>query len=111
NRIAVLDKGKLVAEGSPADLKRRIPGNHVELQFADIVALEKGAHSLGSAIRDDNALTPRVANNGSIEAVRNLLDHLHTASIPVRGMSVHTPDLDDVFFALTAQSAQKEAVQ
>lgn len=104
NRIAVLDKGKLVAEGSPADLKRRIAGGHVQLQFADGGALDKAAQLLDSTIRDDNALTLRVPNNGSVRAVRNLLDQLDTASIPVTEMSVHTPDLDDVFFALTAQA-------
>ncbi len=111
NRIAVLDKGKLVAEGSPADLKRRISGGHVELQFADLEGLENAARSLGSAIRDDNALTLRVPNNGSVAELRNLLDQLDTASILVSGMSVHTPDLDDVFFALTAQPDMKEVAQ
>lgn len=111
NRIAVLDKGKLVAEGSPADLKRRIDGGHVELQFADAGGLEKAAQSLGSAIGDENTLTLRIPNNGSVGALRNLLDQLDNASIPVMGMSVHTPDLDDVFFALTAQPGKKEVTQ
>jgi ABC-2 type transport system ATP-binding protein len=111
NRIAVLDKGKLVAEGSPADLKRRIDGGHVQLQFTDVGGLEKAARLLGSTIRDDNALTLRVPNNGSARAVRNLLDQLDTASISVTEMSVHTPDLDDVFFALTAQPEIKEVTQ
>ncbi len=108
NRIAVLDKGKLVAEGTPADLKRRIAGGHVELQFADLVGLEQAAQSLGSIGRDDNALTLRIPNNGSIGSLRHLLDQLDSAAIPVTGMTVHTPDLDDVFFALTAHSNKKE---
>ncbi|MEP7288746.1 MAG: ATP-binding cassette domain-containing protein [Chloroflexota bacterium] len=111
NRIAVLDKGKLVAEGSPADLKRRISGGHVELQFADVAGLDKAVQSLGSAIRDDNALTVRVPSNGSIGALRKLLDQLDSAAIPVTGVSVHTPDLDDVFFALTTQPDKKEVTQ
>jgi ABC-2 type transport system ATP-binding protein len=111
NRIAVLDKGKLVAEGSPADLKRRISGGHVQLQFADVEGLDKAAQSLGDAIRDENALTVRVPNNGSVGALRNLLDLLDSASIPVTGLSVHTPDLDDVFFALTTHPNQKEVTQ
>ena len=111
SRIAVLDKGKLVAEGTPADLKRRISGGHVELQFGDVGGLDKAAQLLHGAIRDDNAFTLRVPNNGSVGALRDLLDQLDTASIPVTGMAVHTPDLDDVFFALTDQSDQKEVIQ
>jgi ABC-2 type transport system ATP-binding protein len=111
SRIAVLDRGKLVAEGSPADLKRRIAGGHVELQFADVGGLDKAAQSLASTMRDDNALTLRVPNNGSVGSLRNLLDQLDTAAIPVTGMSVHTPDLDDVFFALTARSDKKEVTK
>jgi ABC-2 type transport system ATP-binding protein len=111
NRIAVLDKGKLVAEGSPADLKRRIVSGHVQLQFADVGGLEKAAQSFGDAIRDDNALTLRVPNNGSVGSLRTVLDQLDKAAIPVTGMSVHTPDLDDVYFALTARSNQKEVAQ
>jgi ABC-2 type transport system ATP-binding protein len=111
NRIAVLDKGRLVAEGSPADLKRLISGGHVELQFADLAALEKVAQSFGDAVRDDNALALRVPNDGSIKDMRNLLDQLDAVSVPVTGMTLHTPDLDDVFFALTGKSDQKEVIQ
>ncbi len=111
NRIGVLDKGHLVAEGTSADLKHRIPGGHVELQFADTVNLDRAAQSLGGSVRDENALTLRVANDGSVEALRHMLDQLDTASIPVTGLSVHTPDLDDVFFALTGKTNEKEAVQ
>ncbi|HVU14749.1 MAG TPA: ATP-binding cassette domain-containing protein [Phototrophicaceae bacterium] len=119
NRIGVLDKGRLVAEGTPADLKHRIPGGHVELQFADATSLDRAAQSLSSTVRDENTLMLRVANDGSVEALRHLLDQLDSSAIPVTGLSVHTPDLDDVFFALTAQPTaqptaktnEKEAAQ
>jgi ABC-2 type transport system ATP-binding protein len=103
NRIAVLDKGKLVAEGSPADLKRRIPGGHVQLVFADAGSLEKAAQLLGNPVCDDSTLTLRVQTDVSVEALRSLLDQLESASLPVTGLSVQTADLNDVFFALTAQ--------
>lgn len=103
NRIAVLDKGRLVAEGTPSELKRRIAGGHVQLEFADSAGLGKAARLLGGAAADDTALTLRVPTNGSVGALRELMDQLDSASIAVVGLSVHTPDLDDVFFALTSQ--------
>jgi ABC-2 type transport system ATP-binding protein len=110
NRIAVLDKGKIVAEGTPNELKRRISGGHVQLEFADALGLAKAAKLLGGTAADDT-LTLRVPNNGSVGALRNLLDRLEAASIVVAGLSVHTPDLDDVFFALTSQPNNKELTQ
>jgi ABC-2 type transport system ATP-binding protein len=110
NRVAILDKGKLVAEGSPAELKRRIPDGHVQLQFADASSLEKAANALGNPVRDDGALTLRVQTNGSVEAVRRMLDQLETAAVPVTGLSVQTADLNDVFFALAAQPDNKGVI-
>lgn len=110
NRIAVLDKGKLVAEGTPSELKRRISGGHVQLEFADAADYEKAAQLLGVTASDETALTLRVSNNGSVSALRDLLGRLESASITVTGLSVHTPDLDDVFFALTSQPNKKEVI-
>jgi ABC-2 type transport system ATP-binding protein len=101
DRIAVLDHGKLVAEGTADELKRRIPGGHIRLQFAYADALESAAHTLDPMSRDDDALALQVPTDGSVRSLRGLLDRLDDASIPVDGLSVHTPDLDDVFFALT----------
>jgi ABC-2 type transport system ATP-binding protein len=112
DRIAVLDRGKLVAEGTPDELKRRIPGGHILLQFADANGLESAAHILGEVSRDDNALTLQVPTDGSVRSLKALLDRLDHEAIAVEGFSVHTPDLDDVFFALTGQpETQKDSVQ
>jgi ABC-2 type transport system ATP-binding protein len=101
DRIAVLDQGKLVAEGTPDELKRRIPGGHISLQFADVSGLELAAHTLGEVVRNDNELTLQVPTDGSVRSIKALLDRLDDQSIDVNEFSVHTPDLDDVFFALT----------
>ena len=112
NRIAVLDRGKLVAEGNPDELKRRIPGGHIRLQFADASGLELAAHTLGEGTRDDNELTLQVPTDGSVRSLRAVLDQLDHAAITVDGVSIHTPDLDDVFFALTSHpETQKGSVR
>jgi ABC-2 type transport system ATP-binding protein len=103
DRIAVLDHGRLVAEGTAEELKRRIPGGHIRLQFADPRALESAAYILRVAGRDDNALTLQVPSDGSVRSLRGLLDRLDDESIEVDNLTVHTPDLDDVFLALTGQ--------
>src|SRR6266550_1138158 len=110
DRIAVLDQGTIVAEGSPEQLKRRIPGGHIQLQFAGPHELESAAQALGAASRDGEALTLQVPSDGSLRSLRALLDRLDCAAIEVGSLSIHTPDLDDVFFALTGHpSAEKEA--
>jgi len=110
DRIAVLDQGTIVAEGSPEQLKRRIPGGHIQLQFAGPHDLESAAEALGTASRDDEALTLQVPSDGSLRSLRALLDRLDHAGIEVGSLSIHTPDLDDVFFALTGHpSTEKEA--
>jgi ABC-2 type transport system ATP-binding protein len=112
DRIAVLDQGKLVAEGTAEELKRAIPGGHVRLRFGDAAGLDAAARALGDASRDDEALTLQVPGDGSVPALRSLLDRLERAGIEVEDLSVHTPDLDDVFFALTGHpTATKETVR
>jgi ABC-2 type transport system ATP-binding protein len=103
DRIAVLDRGKLVAEGTPDELKRRIPGGHIRLQFADASRLEAVARTLGEVARDDNELTLQVPTDGSVRSLQAVLDQLDREANAVDGVgvTVHTPDLDDVFFALT----------
>jgi ABC-2 type transport system ATP-binding protein len=101
DRIAVLDHGKVVAEGSPEELKRSIPGAHVRLHFADITGLDAAALALGDAFRHEDTLTLEVPSDSGATAVRALLNRLGDAAAEVDEVSVHTPDLDDVFFALT----------
>jgi ABC-2 type transport system ATP-binding protein len=103
DRIAVLDHGRLVAQGSAEELKRLVPGGHVQLRFAEPRDLALAARVLRTSGRDDEALTLQVPNDGSVQSLRGLLDRLDDASIEVDELTVHTPDLDDVFFAVTGQ--------
>ncbi|MDQ0379730.1 ATP-binding cassette domain-containing protein [Amycolatopsis thermophila] len=108
DRIAVLDHGVLVAEGSPAELKRRIPGGHVQLTFADARSLDIAARTFGEVSRDDEALTLQIPGDGGVRSLRALLDRMDHAGIEPEGLSVHTPDLDDVFFALTGHPTEEK---
>ncbi|PRY32473.1 ATP-binding cassette domain-containing protein [Umezawaea tangerina] len=112
DRVAVLDHGRVVAEGTPDELKRRVPGGHVLLRFADTTALAAAAAVLGDAPRDEDELTLQVAGDGGVRALRDLLGGLDHAGVEVAELSIHTPDLDDVFLALTGQATTvKESVR
>jgi ABC-2 type transport system ATP-binding protein len=102
--IAVLDHGVIVAQGSAAELKRRVPGGHVRLHFASARDLDAAARTVGAAARDDEALTLQVPGDGDARSVRDLLNQLDRASVGVDRLSIHTPDLDDVFLALTGHA-------
>jgi ABC-2 type transport system ATP-binding protein len=103
DRVAVLDHGKLIAEGTPDELKRLVPGGHVLLQFADSGALAEAARAFPGWSRDDDALTLQVPGDGGVGSLRELLNVLDGASVRVETLTVHTPDLDDVFLALTGR--------
>jgi len=112
DRIAVLDHGTLVAEGTADELKRLVPGGHISLRFADASELESAAHALDAVGRDDDELTLQLPSDGGVSTLRALLDRLDAESITVDELSVHIPGLDDVFLALTGHSDnEKEAVR
>ncbi|MEU9611031.1 ATP-binding cassette domain-containing protein [Streptomyces sp. NPDC048209] len=101
DRIAVLDNGKIAAEGTADELKRLVPGGHVRLRFTDPTAYRSAASALHDATTDDEALALQILSDGSQRDLRTILDRLDTAGIEADELTVHTPDLDDVFFALT----------
>jgi ABC-2 type transport system ATP-binding protein len=111
HRIGVLDHGKLVAEGTPNELKRLVPGGHIRLAFGDAAELDRAVRSLDAGSRDDELLTLQVPSDGGVPALRALLDRLDAASIAVSGLSVETPDLDDVFLSLTGDKPEKVATR
>ena len=117
DRIALLDHGRLIAQGTPEQLKRLVPGGHVVLRFTDHSGLERAARLFEASTRDDDALTLQVPSDGTVRSLRALLDRLDRASVEVEELSVHTPGLDDVFLALTGQpdaghlDEQKETVR
>ena len=105
DRIAVLDNGKLVAEGTPDELKRHIPGGHLRLEFTDVDELGAAARVLGLPGYDDERLALQVPSDGSVKSLRAVLDQLADESIDVAMLTIHTPDLDDVFLTLTGHAS------
>ncbi|KAB8163365.1 ATP-binding cassette domain-containing protein [Streptomyces sp. 3MP-14] len=108
DRIGVLNGGRLVAEGSAEELKRQVPGGHVRLRFADPAGYERAAAALTGAARDDAALTLRIPSDGGQRELRAVLDWLDAADVEAAELTVHTPDLDDVFMALTGQPEPRQ---
>ncbi|MFD4336821.1 ATP-binding cassette domain-containing protein [Streptomyces anulatus] len=112
DRIAVLNDGKIAAEGSAEELKRIVPGGHIRLRFTDPDAYRSAASALREVTRDDETLSLQIPSDGSQRELRSILDRLESAAIEADELTVHTPDLDDVFFALTGDDDQpKETVR
>jgi ABC-2 type transport system ATP-binding protein len=107
DRILVLDRGRVVAEGTPEELKRRLPGAHIRLRFPDAASLDAAARALPEGTRDDDQLALRVPNEGGVRSLRDALARLGD-KVAVDDLSLHSPDLDDVFLALTGAAAKEQ---
>ncbi|WP_029894299.1 daunorubicin resistance protein DrrA family ABC transporter ATP-binding protein [Nocardia brasiliensis] len=110
DRIAVLHNGKIVAQGTAADLKQLAPGGHIQLSFADRAGLAAAARAVPDAEIDVDQLKLLVPSDGSVGTLKQLLDRFDDQAITIEGLAIHTPDLDDVFFALTGHPTVQKAV-
>jgi len=98
DRIAVLDRGHIVADGTPDELKRRIPGAHIRLRFADIASLDAAARALPEGTRNDEEFELRVPTESGIRSLRTALARLGDG-LGVEDLAIHTRDLDDCSLA------------
>src|SRR5262249_8526005 len=113
SRIALLDGGRVVAQGTPSELKRLVPGGSVRLEFTDSGSSNRAATTFAGAgaTRDDEALALQLPNEGGVHSLRALLDRLDDNAIDVAGLSVRSADLDDVFLSLTGRTTEQETTQ
>jgi ABC-2 type transport system ATP-binding protein len=105
--VAVLDGGRVVAEGTPAQLKQQVGGQRLDMVLAGTRAYEETASLLGSraVYQDPGSLTIGAATDGTAAHARALLDEVDPGRRTVRSFAVHAPSLDDVFLALTGHAA------
>jgi ABC-2 type transport system ATP-binding protein len=103
DRVAILDRGSIVAEGTARELKQRIPGGRIELNFADAATQLAAAEAMQLPVREEDAVTLQIPTDGNVATLRRVLRDLDDAGVDVVDLAIHTPDLDDVFLALTGQ--------
>jgi ABC-2 type transport system ATP-binding protein len=112
SRIALLDAGRVVAQGTPGELKRLVPGGTIRLEFGDRAQLDRAALTIGDGVvRDDDGLALQLPSDGSVHGLRVLIDRLDTEAIDVDALSVRSADLDDVFLSLTGSANTPRADQ
>jgi ABC-2 type transport system ATP-binding protein len=104
DRVVVLDAGRIVADGTPDALKGQVPGGHVRVTFDSDERLAVAASALGSPA-DSEHRALNIPIDGSVASLRGALDLLTPHESAVTDITVHRPDLDDVFLALTGHAA------
>ena len=97
-----------MAEGTSAELKRLVPGGHIRMTFRDPGELAQATAAFGGSSPDEESLSLQIPSDGGVSSLRAVLDRLDQASVAVDDLSIHTPDLDDVFFALTGRDTPQE---
>lgn len=113
DRIVVIDGGKVIAEGTASELKKRVGQDRLELTFADKAVLAKAKTALGKLVAsvDTKASVVSVGINDTNKDVRHVLDTLASVNIAVTAMNVHKPTLDDVFLSLTGKQQKQQTEQ
>jgi len=108
--IAILSQGRIVAQGTAQDLKRMLPQGKIELIFCDEEQLDTAAELLeqDDAIRDVDARSLTITNDGSVGQVARIFSQLEAAGIEVAEFFQKTATLDDVFLKIVSQSSEED---
>ncbi len=108
DRIAIVDHGRLIVEGTPSELKQQVGGELLLVTLIDHPAFEQvRAMAPKGTIDDAEKLTLTLPVTGEAAEIRRQLDFLDPHQTLIRHFGLHRPDLDDVFFAFT-KTGQKE---
>ncbi|EMS69497.1 daunorubicin resistance protein DrrA family ABC transporter ATP-binding protein [Ruminiclostridium cellobioparum] len=112
DQIAILNDGKIVAEGTAAELKKLLPHGHIELKFNDGKLLQAVRDLLKeySSSQDIQNSTLSVVTDGSIKQITDILNKLEKQGIPVAEFSQKLPTLEEVFLAIIGENKEKEAI-
>ena len=107
DRVAIIDGGRLVADGTPDELKQQIGGRRLDIELADAANYAEVIAYLGERAThtDVERLTIGVTVNGNAPEVRSLLDELDPHRQRISRFAVHAASLDDVFLSLTGHRA------
>jgi ABC-2 type transport system ATP-binding protein len=105
DKIAVIDRGKIVAEGTAEQLKQQVGKERVELTFPYYDHFEKACRALERQIihSDQQKNMVSIAVDGSPRQLKSVLDQLEQAEIEVEKLSLRKPTLDDVFLTITGR--------
>lgn len=108
DRIAVLDKGKIIAEGSASELKSRVGSERIEITVDSKSNFDKAIKIItGDGLKyDEEERSISLSTDGSVSEVKRILDVLYDSQIGIDSMSVHKPTLDDVFLHLTGEGTK-----
>ncbi|MFB2554950.1 ATP-binding cassette domain-containing protein [Herbiconiux liangxiaofengii] len=113
DRIAVIDRGIVVAEGTAGELKASVGTSSLLLRLADAGSLERARHAILDVLGVESVLTPEAgritAPMSDPDSVTDLLIRLRADGIAVEELSVQQPTLDEVFLALTGHPADDDA--
>lgn len=112
DRIAVIDRGRVIADGTADELKSSVGGSALHLTLADRSRLEAARRILGEVLRTDPQTTPEAgrltAALPDADATTDLLVRLREHGIAVDEITVTKPSLDEVFLTLTGHPAETE---
>jgi ABC-2 type transport system ATP-binding protein len=110
DRIAVIDGGKVIAEGTADELKEKVGKERIELTFASDADYKKAHLLLGDKAAQSNQERKSLSftNDGGVANLRKMLEELEAGNIKVEGLSLHKPTLDDVFLHLTGHQASQD---
>jgi len=113
DRIAVMDDGKIIAEGTSEELKNRVGKERLELVFNNAIEFNQASEVLrGDSVQSDKfKRSVSVATSGDVEEVRRILELLAKNKIKIETLSLHKPTLDDVFINLTGHMAASEITE